>query len=153
MEPALTLSRRPSVQSIAVLTRIRRMGWVLAGSWSLADQILLDELARAGPAITDGPFEDPHENIFAWAFRVYDGACSASGVIRSVPQWQKTPDRLGHKLHRLPYELRLAILVLVIEEFPPEKAAEITGRSVAALLNAALAGTDLLDEGEGEGEA
>ena len=152
MEPALTLPRLPSVQSIAVLTRIRRMGWVLAGSWSLADQILLDELSRAGQGITDGPFGDPHENIFAWAFRVFDGACSETGVIRSVPQWQKTPDRLGHRLHTLPYELRPATLVLVIEEFPPEKAAEITGRSVAALLSAALAATELLDQGDGDGD-
>lgn len=148
MEHALTLSRRPSVQSIAVLTRIRRMGWVLAGSWSLADQILLDELSRAGSAITEGPFKDPHENMFAWAFRVFDSACSETGVIRSVPKWQKTPDSamLGHKLHTLPYELRLATLVLVIEELPPEKAALITGRTIRALLSAAVAATELLDD-------
>lgn len=147
MEHALTLPILPSVQSIAALTRIRRMGWVLAGSWNLADQILLEEVERAGTSVSDGPFRDPYENMFAWAFGVFDRTCSATGVIRSVPEWQKTPEKLGHDLHKLPYELRLATLMLVIEELSPEKAAQITGRSIIALTSAAVAATQLLDDG------
>lgn len=120
------------------------MGWVLAGNAHLSDRILLEALGRDHAAAIDGPSDDPFENLFAWAFQSLDASCRDDGPIRRL----KTQDARGEmieRLHGLPYELRVATLLLMVEELSLERGAQISGRSGFSLASAATVAAQRLD--------
>jgi len=121
------------------------MGWALTGSRTLCDQILLEALGRNPENPFTGSVEDPFENFFIWAFRTLDDACSVRGVIRPF-RGSRSPSGLIEQLHSLPYELRVATVLLTIEAFTPEQAEALSGRSAFSLASAAVMAGQLLDD-------
>ncbi|MEM1106936.1 MAG: hypothetical protein AAGH87_11160 [Pseudomonadota bacterium] len=121
------------------------MGWVLAGSLSLADRILLNTFERDRTVDFRGPTHDTFENLFVWAFNALDQACYDGGRIRPLFSALQEVD-LAFRLHALPYELRVATLLITIEGFTPELGAKISGRTAARLACDAAAAAQRLDD-------
>lgn len=121
------------------------MGWVLTGNGPLADRILLEAMEQDAANPLAGPYQDPFENLFAWAFGALDRACSDKGVVRPLHQAVGPNSNLAARLHALPYELRVATLLISIEGFDAAQAQQISGRSAFALASAATAAVELLD--------
>jgi len=124
--------------------RIRRMGWVLARSETLAELLLLKALrtARAPARLAGGACAD--QRIFAWAFGALDAELCQAGKVRPLMVRQCGGDLAG-RLLTLPYELRVAALIIMIEDMSPEAGREVTGRSAFALASGAAAALHQLD--------
>ena len=144
MESVLNREAKPSKHALAVFDRIRRMGWILAGHTHLSDQILLGALEHDPAAATGGPSDDPFENLFAWAFQSLDASCRDDGPIRLLTPSTARAE-LINRLHGLPYELRVATLLLIVEELSLERGAQISGRPAFSLASAAAVATQRLD--------
>lgn len=134
----------PTQPMDALAFRIRRMGWVLAGSETLAEFLLLKALrtAHAPARSAVGPCAD--QRIFAWAFGALDAELCQAGKVRPLMVRQCGGDLAG-RLLALPYELRVAALIIMIEGMSPEAGRQVTGRSAFALASGAAAALHQLD--------
>lgn len=134
------------MQGDSVVFRIRRMSWVLAGSRSLGDSLLAAAITADDlPARSKSEAGDADEPLFIWAFKALDARCSDHGNIRAFKNRRDESPSLIARLNALPYELRVAVLLVIIEQIPPADAAEFSGRSAFALASAASAATQILD--------
>lgn len=105
------------------------MGWVLTGHQSLADTLIAEASRMAKPA----DLGSSQTSAVAWAFRVYDAACSSGGVVRFLRPVPGDRASLATGLRSLQYEQRVAVAFILLEDMDASTAAAISGRSQYAL--------------------
>lgn len=125
--------------------RIRRLGWAVIGDAVLVDR-LLEEAAAKAPV---HGFAGDDAAILAWAFRVFDVAGRAVGNEARGRLASHAGEGLAARLHALGHEERVAVALLLVEEFAPDMAERLSGRAQESLLYALARAMDALDKPNG----
>lgn len=121
-------------------TRVRRMGWFLTLDQILADRLIATAFRRDRARLMNGGVPTQYA-VLRWAFRIFDDATSDGKLLLLPPA--PTPDRRRHgglreRLSELSHEERVATSLMIVEEFSPDQAALLSGRSKDALEDALM---------------
>ena len=143
----------PTSQGVVpLLTRLRRMGWILTGEQSVADSVLQSAFERSR-TVLDGLGDRLTElDLFKLGFDAFEDAAHQKGVVVILSRPQHRGGTLGDDIRGLSYVERIAVALMLVEEMPAQKAAILSGRPQRILQESLITAVAKLEPAELENE-
>lgn len=135
-----------------LLTRLRRMGWILTGEQQVADSVLQTAFERSRTVLAGLGDQLTELDLFKLGFDAFDDAAHQKGVVVILKQPLRRGGTLGDDIKGLTYVERIAVALMLVEGMPARMAAILSGRPQRILEESLTAAVAKLEPGEIEND-